>query len=85
VHSQQALEGVLFIEFLTLILYAVMRGVLRQTGLNKTLSIPEVLFELRKLKKIRFGRKKTIIAEMTKRQREIFKAFDISAGREPSL
>jgi transposase len=85
VHSQQALEGVLFIEFLALILYAVMRGVLRQTGLNKTLSVPEVLFELRKLKKIRFGRKKTIIAEMTKRQREIFKAFDISAGREPSL
>jgi transposase len=85
VHSQQALEGVLFIEFLALILYAVMRGVLRQTGLNKTLSIPEVLFELRKLKKIRFGRKKTIIAEMSKRQRDIFKAFDISAGGEPSL
>jgi transposase len=85
VHSQQALEGALFIEFLTLILYAVIREGLRRTGLNKTLSVAEVLFELRKLKKIRFGRKKTILAEMSKRQREIFKAFDISAGREPSL
>ena len=77
IHSQKALEGLLFVEFISLILYSYLSKVLRDTGINKTLSIPEVIFELRKIKKIQFGRKKTIISEMSKRQREIFKAFDI--------
>jgi len=79
IHSQEALEGLLFIEFIALILYSYLSKVLRETGMNKTLSIPEVLFELRKIKKIQFGRKKTIISEISKQQREIFKAFDIPA------
>ncbi len=77
VHSQSALEGLLFIEFLALIIYSYMTKILRESGLNKSLSIPEVLFELRKIKKIQFGRKKTIITETSKRQKEIFKAFKI--------
>ena len=77
IHSQQALEGLLFIEFIALILHSYMGKVLRETGMNKTVSIPEVLFELRKIKKIQFGRKKTIISETSKHQRKIFKAFDI--------
>ncbi len=77
IHSQQALEGLLFIEFIALILHSYISKVLRVTGINKTLTIPEVLFELRKIKKIQFGRKKTIISEISKRQRKIFKAFDI--------
>ena len=77
IHSQQALEGLLFIEFIALILHSYMSKVLRETGLNKTVSIPEVLFDLRKIKKIQFGRKKTIISETSKHQRKIFKAFDI--------
>ncbi len=77
VHSQSVLEGLLFIEFIALILHSFMIKVLRETGLNKSLSIPEVLFKLRKIKKIQFGRKKTIISETSKHQREIFKAFHI--------
>ena len=77
IHSQEALEGLLFIEFIALILYSYLSKVLRETSMNKILSIPEVLFELRKIKKIQFGRKKTIISEISKRQREIFNAFDI--------
>jgi len=77
IHSQLALEGLLFIEFIALILHSYMSKVLRETGINKTVSIPEILFELRKIKKIQFGRKKTIITEMSKRQRKIFKAFEV--------
>jgi transposase len=78
VHSQEALEGLLFIEFLSLILYSAISKVMRESGLNTTLTIPEVLFELRKIKKIRFGRKKTMISEISKNQRRILSAFDIS-------
>jgi len=80
IHSQEALEGLLFIEFVALILYSHISKVLRESGLNTSLSIPEVLFELRKIKKIRFGRKKTMISEISKQQRRILEAFDISIG-----
>jgi len=80
IHSQEALEGLLFIEFISLILYSHMIKVLRESGLNTSLTVPEVLFELRKIKKIRFGRKKTMISEISRQQRRILEAFDVSIG-----
>ncbi|MDY7026952.1 MAG: transposase [Spirochaetota bacterium] len=80
IHSQEALEGLLFIEFISLILYSAISKGMRESGLNTSLTIPEVLFELRKIKKIRFGRKKTMISEISKGQRKILGAFDISVG-----
>ena len=78
VHSQDALEGLLLIEFIALILYSYMGRVLREHRLNTKFSIPEILFDLRKIKKIRFGRKKTMITEISSNQRKILKAFDMS-------
>jgi transposase len=91
VHSQDALEGLLLIEFIVkenhrfyrwsfiaLILYSYMGRVLREYQLNTKFSIPEILFDLRKIKKIRFGRKKTMITEISSSQREILKAFDMT-------
>jgi len=80
IHSQEALEGLLFIEFISLILYSAISKGIRESGLNTSLTIPEILFELRKIKKIRFGRKKTIISEISKNQRNILDAFGISIG-----
>ncbi|RKX73969.1 MAG: hypothetical protein DRP87_17890 [Spirochaetes bacterium] len=77
VHSQEVLEGVLSLEFIALILYEYMRKVLRETGLHTSLCVPEALFELRKIKKIRFGRKKRMITEISRNQRRILQAFDI--------
>ena len=78
VHSQEALEGMLLIEFVALILYSYMGKVLREQKLNTKLSIPEILFDLRKIKKIRFGRKKTVITEISSHQRKILKAFGMT-------
>lgn len=80
IHSQEALEGLLFIEFISLILYSAISKGMRESGLNTSLTIPEILFELRKIKNIRFGRKKTIISEISKKQRNILDAFGISIG-----
>jgi hypothetical protein len=44
------------------------------------MSIPEAIFELRKIKKIRFGRKKTMITEVSKHQRKILNAFETSVS-----
>jgi transposase len=78
IHSQEALEGLLFIEFISLILSSAISKGMRESGLNTSLTVPEVLFELRKIKKIRFGKRKTMISEISKGQRKILSAFDIS-------
>jgi transposase len=77
VHSGKTLEGLLFVEFVALILHAYIEHRLRETGLNRSVTVAELFWELRKLKKIRFGRKKTVITELSKRQRELFSAFQI--------
>jgi hypothetical protein len=55
-----------------------MGRVLREHQLNTRFSIPEILFDLRKIKKIRFGRKKTMITEISSSQMKILKAFDMT-------
>jgi transposase len=79
IHSQEALEGLLFIDFISLIFYSYMIKVFKEKELNKNYSIPEVMFELRKIRKVFFGEKKSVITEVSKTQREIFSAFNISA------
>ncbi len=77
VHTGKTLEGLLFVEFISLILYAYVSHHLRETQLNRRYTVAELFFELRKLKRIRFGRKKTVVTELSKRQRELFAAFQI--------
>jgi hypothetical protein len=80
VHSGDGVEGLLFIEFIALILRSRIAKVLRETKSLKSLYIPELLSELRKLKQISIGKKK-VLTEISKRQKDIFTAFGIA----PSL
>jgi transposase len=48
VHSRQSVEGLLFIEFLSLILYSEIRRVLRVSGLGKKMTVPQMFYELKK-------------------------------------
>jgi transposase len=79
VHSKHTLEGLLFIEFIAMILRSRMSVVLKQSALPSSLYIPELLSELRKLKQITFGKKRAL-TEVSKSQKDIFKAFEISLG-----
>jgi transposase len=65
VHSEHTLEGLLFIEFIALILRSYMTRVLKKTKSLKGLYIPELISELRKLKQITFGKKK-VLTEISK-------------------
>jgi transposase len=77
VHSGDGVEGLLFVEFIALILRSHIARVLRETKSLRSLSIPELVCELRKLKQIRIGRKK-VLTEISKRQKAIFAAFGIA-------
>jgi transposase len=79
VHSHHTMEGLLFIEFIAMILRSRMSVVLKKSALPASLYIPELLSELRKLKQITFG-KKQALTEVSKTQKDIFRAFGISRG-----
>lgn len=80
IHSRATMEGLLFIEFIALILRAKLSAVLRdmhEQNIRQPMCVPEMLAELRKLKQITFGKKKTL-SEISKTQRRIFSSFGIS-------
>lgn len=77
VHSRQSVEGLLFIEFLSLILYSEIRRVLRVSGLGKKMTVPQMFYELKKLSILEIDEKKPMITELTRKQKDIFAAFNI--------
>lgn len=76
IHSQHTMEGLLFVEFVAMILRSEMSVVLKNSKLRDSLCIPEMLSELRKLKQIMFGKKKAL-SEVSRTQKDIFAAFGI--------
>lgn len=77
VHSRQSVEGLLFINFISLILYSEIQHTLRESGLGKKLTVEQFFFELKKLSVIEIDERKPMITELTRKQKEIFNAFEI--------
>lgn len=73
VHSQEAMEGRLFIIFITIILYSWISKVMREKKLNKKYTIDEVMYELKKIKIFELENGKKIITEISKKQKDLFK------------
>lgn len=72
-----ALEGRLFLYYIALILYAHIAKVQSKEGITKDLSIQEIAYSLKKIKLICLGEKKTVITEVSKKQKDLFKNFGI--------
>jgi len=77
IHSDKALEGRIFIGFIALILQSHIHKTMKEKGLYKNFTKEKLLCELKKIKRIQFASGKTIITEISKKQREIFTAFAI--------
>ena len=77
VHSRKSVQGLLFIEFISLIIYSEIQRVLRESGLGKKLTVEQMLYELKKLSVLEIDDKKPMITELTKKQKDIFSAFEI--------
>jgi transposase len=84
IHSYQTMEGLLFVEFIAMILRSEMKVVLKKSKLPDSLYIPEMLSELRKLKQITFGKKKAL-TEVSRLQKDIFTAFGLKLDPQTSL
>ena len=82
IHTEQTLEGKLFLDFISLILYSWIIKVMRNEGITKSYSMQELIYEFKKIRMIKIGKRKTVITEISKRQRELFKKFKIRLPNE---
>ena len=76
-HSDHTVNGRLFIKFLSLIIKTHIRNVTKNHEKLHHESIPEILAELKKLKINSWNGSKPFLAEPSKKQKIIFKAFGI--------
>ena len=76
-HNQYTANGRLFIKFIALIIRTKIMNVIKKDKNLKKYSINEIIAELKKLKVNVFDAKNTILTELTKKQKLIFKAFKI--------
>lgn len=78
IHSQETLEGLLFIDFISLILHSKMLRIMRENNLRNKFSASEIIMELRNIREIIIGEKKTFVTEVSKLQRKLYSYFDLS-------
>lgn len=76
--SKDVVEGRLFLKFLSLIVHSAIRNTMREQQLFKRYTVREMLYELRKLRLVEMSNGKRVLTELSKRQKEIFKKFDIA-------
>jgi transposase len=78
VHSAAAMEGRLFVQFIALVLTAGIRCVMESSGLDRKMTMPEMLNEMKSLRSIKLhGKRKLIHTKASKKQKEILNAFKI--------
>ena len=77
VHSQYNTDGRLFIKFIALIIYMGIFKTMKDKKLLEKYTVKELFLELKKLKIIQIGNNEAFLSELSKRQKDIFKAFDI--------
>lgn len=77
-HTAAAVEGRLFIQFISLILMSALRKEMRDVGLIERYSTRELLQEMEPLTKVKYtGKYGHILTEVSKSQREIFALLKI--------
>ena len=75
--SAQAMKGSFFINFLATIILSHLTQVMKQQELFKTLTKQELLMSLAKLKVFTLANGQNLLAEISRKQKEIFTAFDL--------
>ena len=84
VHGKQALEGKLFLNFLSTIVYNHISCKMSKTKMSQKYTIRELFMELKKLKAIKMSTDETIVSEITARQKSIFRAFNMPPPKSPT-
>jgi transposase len=79
IHSDSAMDGRIFVAFISLILQSHIHKIMKEKDLYTKYTKEKLLYEMKKIKKIEFSDEgQNIITEISKNQREIFEAFGIT-------
>ena len=82
VHSQNALEGRLFIQVVALILHSSIMSRIKKSKLHKKLTFPEIISNLKRLRRFYSEDGNSVLGEISKRQREILCALNFPINPE---
>lgn len=78
IHSNTAMEGRVFIQFISLILMTYLRNILRDNGWTKNHNLQEIFSEMKAIQQVTVGRKRSkLFTTSTKRQQEILDLYQI--------
>lgn len=77
VSSREAMEGRIFLIYLSLILYCEVSRVMKEKDLYRTYTLAEVFYELKKLRAVTLNNGNTYLTEVSKKQRILFEQFDV--------
>jgi transposase len=78
IHSTQAMEGRLFIQFIALILSSKIKVVMNEAGWYKNYNMQQVIDEMKALREVKTsGRRKSLISTPTAFQEKIIKLFGL--------
>ena len=83
-HSDGTTEGKMFAAFFALILRSCMQNKLRTYLADTGMAFSSVLKELRKMKFVQTMDGKKLLSPVTKKQRDIFNALDVSVEEIPN-
>ncbi|MGQ9617116.1 MAG: IS1634 family transposase [Spirochaetota bacterium] len=77
ISSREAMEGRLFLTYLSLILYSELSRVMKEKYLFRSYTVSEVLFELKNLRAVTLDNGKVYLTEVSKKQRMLFENFEV--------
>lgn len=77
VSSREAMEGRIFLIYLSLILYSALSKIMREKNLYKTYTLAEVFYELKKLRVVTLSNGKSYMTEVSKTQRTLLDHFGV--------
>lgn len=84
VHSDAAMEGRIFVGFIGLVFASYIRNTMRLKGLYEKYTFASLLLELKKLKRVHLSNG-TVLTELSSKQKEIYRAFEIELPKLSSI
>ena len=78
IHSSAAMDGRIFIQFISLILTTKLKEVMRENGWFKNHTLQEVFEEMKSIREVRIeGKRKKLVTQLTGFQSEIMELYDL--------
>jgi len=77
VSSREAVEGRLFLSYLSLIIHSALSQIMKEQDLYKSYTLSEVIYELKKLRAVTLNSGKSYLTEISKKQKMLLEKFDV--------